>query len=224
MKISESQTIEQVLVERMGVTLEAAVATGADVLDEKVAQAVEAGVDVDQRLSELAKLMAKLSEPTTVAALGELLDCLPQLASLAKIANELPNLVATLGDVLDSYQQRCAAQGIDVEKAVTNGLHAALFLGSEVDSEHLQRIGDLLGSDILNPDAVNVVNNAARSLTHAQQDVCQATAKRIGPWGLLSALRNPEIQRSLAFAVQFGKCFGKNLDHQDVNNNDQDNH
>ena len=30
--------------------------------------------------------------------------------------------------------------------------------------------------------------------------------------GLLTALRNPEIQRSLAFAVEFGKCFGKNLD------------
>ncbi len=212
MNESNTQTIEQVLFERMGVTVEDAVATGVDVIDEKVASAVESGIDVDARLTGLGHLLEKLSEPANVAALCGILDSLPQLAQLAKLADEMPNIMATIGDVLDSHQQRCAAQGIDVEKAITNGVHAALFLGSQVDREHLQRIGDLLGSDVLNPHAVNVVDNAAKSLTNAQQNVCETTPKRIGIFGLLGALRNPEIQRSLAFAVQFGKCFGKNLD------------
>lgn len=209
---SNSQTFEQVLVERMGVTLEAALATGADVLDEKVAAAAQSGIDVEARLTGLGQLLEKLSEPSTVTALAELLDRLPKLAQMAKFAEDIPDILATIGDVLDSYQQRCAAQGIDVEKAITNGLHAALFLGSQVDNEHLQRIGDLLGSDILNPHAVKVVDNAAKSLTNAQQNVCDSMSKRIGVFGLLGALRDPEIQRSIAFAIQFGKCFGKNLD------------
>ena len=213
MSESNSQTIEQVLFERMGLSVEDAVATGADVVDEKVAAAFESGIDVDARLTGMSHLLEKLSEPATVSALGQLLESLPQLAQLAKLANEMPNMLATIGDVFDSHQQRCADQGIDVEKAITNGVHAALFLGSQVDSEHLQRIGDLLGSDILNPHAVNVVDNAAKSLTNAQEHLCESSPpKRVGLIGLLAALRNPEIQRSLAFAVQFGKCFGKNLE------------
>ena len=213
MNPSETQTIEQVLVERMGMSVEDAVATGADAVDEKIARAAESGIDVDARMTGLGQLLEKLSEPTTLAAIGQLLDGLPQLAQLAKLADEMPNLVAMLGDVMDDYQNRCAAKGIDVEKALVNGLEAALWLGSQVDHEHVRRIGDLLGSDILNPHAVSVVNNAAQSLTNAQEQVCgSSTPTRIGMLGLLAALRNPEIQRSLAFAVQFGKCFGQNLD------------
>ena len=63
MNPSESSTIEQVLFERMGVTVEDALATGTDVIDEKVAAASEQGIDVDQRLGELSKVMIQLTEP-----------------------------------------------------------------------------------------------------------------------------------------------------------------
>ena len=208
-----TQTFEQAMFGRMGVSVEDMIATGTDALDEKMAAAVDAGIPVDQQLPALAGLLTKLTRPETVAALNQILDSLPQLAHLAQLANELPNVLATAGDVLDSYQRRCAENDIDVEKAILNGLHAALFLGSKVDSEHLQRIGDLLSSDILNPHAVNVVDNAAKSLTTAQKNVCHGSEqKQLGLFGMLSALRDPQVQRSLAFAVQFGKCFGQNLE------------
>lgn len=208
-----AQTFEQAMFGRMGVSVEDVIATGTDALDEKMAAAVDAGIAMDQQLPALAGVLAKLARPETVAALNQLLDSLPQLAQLAQLANELPNVLATAGDILDSYQRRCAENDIDVEKAILNGMHAALFLGSKVDSEHLQRIGDLLASDILNPHAVRVVDNAAKSLTTAQKNVCQGSEqKQLGLFGMLSALRDPQIQRSLAFAVQFGRCFGNNLE------------
>ncbi len=213
MNPSDSQTIEQALFERMGISVDEAIAAGTDVLDEKVATAVDAGVDVSARMSTLGDLLEKLTQPETVTAIGKLLESLPQLVQLATLAREMPNLLATLGDVLDDYQRRCAAEGIDVEKAFTNGLQAALFLGTKMEKEHLVRIGDLLASDILNPHALNVVDNAAKSLNLAQQNVCEEPdSNRVGMFGLLAALRDTEIQRSLAFAVQFGKCFGKNID------------
>lgn len=211
MNRSNSQTIEQVLFERMGMSVEDAVATGADAVDEKASEAVCSGIDVDERINGVANLLEKLSEPSTISALGQLLESLPQLAQLAKLANEMPNILATVGDVLDGYQESCAAEGIDVEKAITNGLQTALWLGSNVENDQLRRIGDLLGSGILNSHAVSAVDNAARSLTNAQQSVCESKQSKIGMFGLIGALRNPEIQRSLAFAVQFAKCFGKNL-------------
>ncbi len=212
MNPSEPQTVEQVLFERMGVSVEDAVATGTDYVDETVSRAVDSGIEVDQRLAGLGQLLEKLTEPATMSALDQLLDRLPQLAQLAKLAEEMPNLLATAGDVLDDYQKKCEVEGIDIEKAASNGLQTVLYLGSQVDNEHLRRIGDLLGSDILNPHALNVVDNAAKSLNSAQQQVCGETADRIGMLGMLRAFRDPQIQRSLAFAVQFGKCFGQNLD------------
>jgi len=212
MSQSNSQTIEQALFERMGVSVEDALATGTDFIDEKVSRASQSGIDVDARLSSLGHLLEKLTEPSTVASLSQMLDQLPQLAKLAQIADSIPDVLATVGDVMDDYQQRCAAEGIDVDKALTNGLQAILYLGTQINKEHLRRIGDLLGSDIMNPHALNVVDNAAKSLNSAQEDVCGTTPDRIGIFGLLKTLRDPQIQRSLAFAIQFGKCFGQNLD------------
>ncbi|MDG1874394.1 MAG: DUF1641 domain-containing protein [Mariniblastus sp.] len=211
MSESKSQTIDQVLFERMGVTVEDAVATGTDVVDEKLAFALKSGIDVDARLTGVGHLIEKISEPSTLAALAKLIDCLPQLAKLAEVADEIPNIVATVGDVLDNHQQRCSQQGIDVEKAISNGLHAALLLGSQVEPDQVQRIADLLTSDAFNQPTINVVDNAAQSLAHAQQAVAESPSTGVGMLGLLSALRDPEIQRSLAFAVEFGKCFGKNF-------------
>lgn len=212
MRETNSNTIEQVLFNRMGVTIENAMAAGADFVDDQVARAGDSGVDVDERLSGLANLLGKLSEPATISALSELLKQLPQLAQLATMAVELPKLLAIVGDVVEEYQQKFAADGVDVEKALTNGLNAVLYLGSKIDHEHLQRISGLLGSDVLNSNALNVIDNAAKSLNTAQTQTCGESKDRIGIFGMLSALRDPQVQRSLAFAVQFGKCFGKNLD------------
>ncbi|MDB4631936.1 DUF1641 domain-containing protein [bacterium] len=212
MREANSNTIEQILFDRMGVTIENAIAAGADFVDDQAARAGDSGVDVDERLSGLTNLFGKLSEPATILALSELLKQLPQLAQLAKIAVELPKLLAIVGDVVEEYQQKFAADGIDVEKALTNGLNAVLYLGSEIDHERLQRIDSLLSSEILNPNALNVIANAVNSLHTAQTETSGQSKDRIGIFGMLAALRDPQVQRSLAFAVEFGKCFGKNLD------------
>ncbi len=209
----ESQTIEEVLFEKMGVSVEGAFATGADFVDEKVSHAAQQGIDLEPRLSSLMGMLVKLTEPETMSALNTLLERLPQLAQLAKLADEMPNIIATVGDVLDDYQQRCSNEGIDVEKSLVNGLQAALWLGTQVEKEDLSRIGELLKSDILSHHAITVLSNAANSLASAQQDACGSqTKERVGMLGLIGLMRNPEIQKSVAFAAKFGECFGKNMD------------
>ena len=208
----ETQTIEQILYDRTGMSVTDAVATGTDVVDETAARAADAGIEIDTRLSELGRLVEKLTEPSTLSALSQLLEALPALAQLADLARHGPEFLATLADVFDDYQQQCAANGIDVEKALTNGIQAVLYLASQVEMDHLRRVGKLLASDILNPHALNVVDNAAKSLNNAQERVCGVQSDRIGLLGMLKALRDPQLQRSLAFVVQFGKCFGNNLD------------
>ena len=210
-----SQTIEQALFDRMGISLEEALATGTDVLDEKVAAAAQRGVDVESRAEGMAQLLEKLSQPETINSALQLLDLLPRLVPIIRTLEQLPDILATVMDVLEDYQQQFADQGVDVEAALSNGLKSALWLGNQVDSEHLKRMGELLSSEILNADALHVIDSAARSLSSTQSDICEERSpNRIGMMGLWAALRRPEIQRSLAFAVRFGECFGKNLDAQ----------
>jgi uncharacterized protein YjgD (DUF1641 family) len=211
-EMQRGATIEEVLFEQMGVSVENAVATGIDTIDDQVSRAVDSGVDVSGRLKDLAGLLEQLTEPNTLSALQTLLQKLPQLAQLAKIADQLPNALASLGDVLDDQQSRLAEQGIDLEKSLTNGIHAILHLGSKIDREHLNRIGEVLDSEVFNPHAVHVVENAAKSLTTAQENLSQSADDRVGLFGLLAAIRDPQVQRSLAFAIQFGKCFGQNIE------------
>jgi len=210
---TKSQTIEHVLFERMGVSVEDAFATGADFVDEQVSKAAQSGVDIEPRLGSLFEILLKVTEPKTMTALNTLVDRLPQLAELTKLTDEVPNLLATVGDVLDDYQQRCAKEGIDMEKSLANGLHAALWLGSHVEKDDLARLGELLKSDILSHNSISVLGNAANSLSSAQQNACASkTPERVGMLGLVGLLRNPDIQKSIAFAAKFGECFGRNMD------------
>lgn len=209
----EPQTIEQVLFEKMGVSVEGAFATGADYIDEKVCQAAEQGVDLEPRIGSLLELILSVAEPKTMAALKLLVERLPQLAELAKFADEVPNIIATVGDVLDEFQQNCETQGIDMEKSLANGLQAAIWFGSNVEQEDLERLGELLKSDIFHHNSIAVISNAANSLSSAQQNACETkTPDRVGLFGLMGLLRNPDIQKSVAFAAKFGESFGKNMD------------
>lgn len=74
MREANSNMIEQILLDRMGVTIENAIAAGADFVDDQAARAGDSGVAVDERLSGLTKLFGKLSEPATISVLSELLE------------------------------------------------------------------------------------------------------------------------------------------------------
>ena len=135
---TKSQTIEQVLFERMGVSVEGAFATGADFVDETASKAASAGVDVEPRLSSLLSLLMQLTEPENMKALQTLIGRLPQLAELAKLT-----------DALSAVQEKTA------------------------NSKEKQKLG---------------------------------------MFGLLGALKNPDVQKAVAFAAQFGEEFGKTID------------
>ena len=213
MNAPRPQTIENVLFERMGVSVEDAFATGADFVDEQISKAGEAGVDVEPRLSGLLGLLVQLTEPENMKALQTLIERLPRLAELAKLADEVPNLLAAFGDVFDDFQQRCESEGINLECSLVNGLHAALWLGCQIDKEDLSRIGELLKSDILSHESIVVVANAANALSAAQKKSSQGNQKsRVGLLGMLGVMRNPEVQKAIAFAAKFGEEFGRNMD------------
>lgn len=184
-------------------------ATGVDVVDEQCKKVNESGTSIDERLGSLLGLLMKVTEPETVGAINKLVDRLPQLEQASRLLDEVPNLIAIAVDVFDEFARKMDADGIDLEKSLTQGLQAALWLGCRVSSVELERLGYLLRSDVMHPHALEVVGNAASSLANCQQDTCEmVTPERVGMLGMLSALRDPNVQKSIAFGIRFAKCFG----------------
>ncbi|MEL7498916.1 MAG: DUF1641 domain-containing protein [Planctomycetota bacterium] len=214
---TQTSTIEQVLFERMGVTVEDALASGTDVIDEEVSRAAAEGIDVEMRMGSLLGLLQELTEPENMKALKTLIRSLPKLAEFVQIAESFPNLIATVGDAFDEFQQQCEADGLDLERSLLNGLNAALWLGCQADKDDLNRLGQLLKSDMLKPEAITVVSNAANALSKTQQDESTAgEQQRIGLFGLISVMRKPAVQRAVAFAAKFGEKFGENMDQENT--------
>lgn len=189
------------------------VAIATDVFDSFARQAAEEGIDLQQRAADVLSIVKQLTEPENMKALKVLADHLPKIQQAAEMADELPNLVAIATDVIDEWAKSLKKDGIDLEESLKNGLHAALYLGGQIQRGELDRLGYLLRSDVLSEFTVETVGLAGSALSSCRQGSCEhPVPKRMGLFGLLGASRDPSTQRALAFAVQFGKCFGTLLE------------
>lgn len=163
------------------------------------------------------ELADRLSDPRTVAALTRLLDQAEDLSRSIEKAKEiqetLPNLFATAVDVFDEWAVKLKAKGVNLEASLQQGLHAMLWLGAQIRTEELERLGYLLRSDVMNEHSVETVGMAGSALASCRKGTCEhPVPQRVGVFGLLTALRDPNTQRALAFGLQFAKCFGSVLE------------
>lgn len=189
------------------------VAVATDLFDSLARQAAENDIDLEERATQLLHLFKKVTDPENIQALNVLVDHLPQLEKAAEMSDELPNLVSVAMDVFDEWAADLKQEGFDLEQSVRNGIRAALYLGGQIRREELDRLGYLLRSDVLSEHSVETVSLMGSALSSCRQGSCeQPVPQRLGLLGLLSASRDSNTQRALAFAVQFGKCFGNLLD------------
>ncbi|PQO25270.1 hypothetical protein C5Y96_25540 [Blastopirellula marina] len=189
------------------------VAIATDLFDAVARQAADQNIDLEQRATQLLLLFKKATDPENLQALNVLVDHLPQLEKAAEMSDDLPNLIAVATDVFDEWAAELKADGVELEQSVRNGLRAALYLGGQIRREELDRLGYLLKSDVLSQHSVETVSLMGSALSSCRQGSCEhPVPERMGLMGLLSASRDSNTQRALAFAVQFGKCFGNLLD------------
>ena len=124
--------------------------------------------------------------PPASLNLPQLLQALPQLlAALPKLIEVLPNLVAVLPQLIDV--------GTRLQPVLASPEFEAL-----------------LNSGVLDPKTVSFVGQTGTTLVESL-DANQRHPQQMGAWGLLQALRDPDLQRALGFFVNFGKRFGQNI-------------
>lgn len=151
-------------------------------------------LDLDARSRAAARVLERLSRPATLARVEQLLD----------LSEQLPGLLALIGDSLDEFARDQSERGVDVELVMHNFGRTLDALLRLIGSEQLRR---LLESDLLLPGAIESLGEAARALANAQR----GSVHPLGPFGLLRALRDPDVQHALGFAIDVARRFGHQL-------------
>lgn len=152
--------------------------------------------DADERMKKAFALLERMTRPAV----------LDQLETLLELVESAPGAVAMIGDSFDEFARNAAEHGVELDKVVpeiAKVVEASLKL---IGDEHVQQ---LLASDLLLPEAVEALGQAARALANAQR----APERRLGPLGAFFAMREPEVQRAVGFAIDVARRFGANTEY-----------
>lgn len=218
-KLTEPQTVEVLtaLIDRLdrleqlaelADQLPDAALVAADTIDDALTRAADRGVVVDERAREGLMLLEKMTEPETAEALGHLLDRAEHLDRLSALAEEAPDLIATVVDILDAEYARIAERGYDPERALRQAFSSLGRLGELFQSNEFEA---LLESGVLDPNALQAVGSLGMALVETQEEAARGKPPKRGFFGLLGAMRDPDVQRAIGFITTFAKNFGKNL-------------
>ncbi len=115
----------------------------------------------------------------------------------------VPAVVATVTDIVDGVIARLAERGFDVDQRMRALLAAADHLTSP---RALDALAAVLQSEIMAHQTTEVVARMGRAIVHAEHE-----AMPVGIWGLMRALRDPEVQRAAGFLVAMARRFGEEL-------------
>lgn len=180
----------------------------ADSIDDVLTRAAERGVVVDERAREGLMLLEKMTEPETAAALGAVLDRAEHLERLSALAEDAPDAIATVVDILDTEYARAAERGYDPEQILRRSFNALGQLGDLFQSDEFEA---LLESGVLDPEALQAVGSLGSALVESQKEARRGETPQRGFFGLLGALRDDDVQRAIGFITTFAKKFGQNL-------------
>lgn len=122
---------------------------------------------------------------------------------LAELAQSLPPLVAALPELTQALPTFTAAL-----PQLLHAMPALLDLAEQLQPMlQSQEFAGLMNSGVLNPQTLTIVGEAGNALV----ETMEASHQPVGLFGLMGALRDPDVQRGLGFLVEFGKRFGRKL-------------
>ncbi len=181
------------------------IGTAVDAFDAQVADLAARGIDVDVHVRGALALSRAVTAPDVVAVVQRLLGRLDALDAATAALAQGPALAGTLVDTVDHLVARLADAGIDVDARLRALLIAAERL---TRTDTLDAVGALLDSGLFGADAVAVLGKVGAAVA----DAGGRAPTQVGAFGMLRALRDPDVQRAAGFLIQVARGLGKQLD------------
>lgn len=165
-----------------------------DMADDGMRRAKESGLDVEERLSNALVLAERLTAPETVRQLEGALD----------LAQRSQGLAAMTADILDEAMAEAMQKGLDPAHLLRKGVDIAAKTSNFLSSEE---INSLMESGVLGKETLAVISAAGSAMVAAQN----APERSVGLFGLMRAMRDPQVQVAMGFLMEFAKQFGNQL-------------
>lgn len=165
-----------------------------DAVDEQARQACERGVNIDKRLGVALRMAETITDPQMEARFNQLVH----------LSNQAPGLIAMAIDVLDEGYRKAVQEGLDLETLVQQGVFALKQMTELLSSSEFRA---LMESGVLSPSTLKIVSQAGEALNASQKE----EAAKVGLFGAMRALKDPDRKRAMGFLLSFMKNFGKNL-------------
>ena len=107
-----------------------------------------------------------------------------------------------LTDTFDTLAARLGEHGVDLDARLHSVVRAV-----EVSTtpRAVNGLAALVESKLLEPSALAVVSRLAAAFAEPGE------TRPVGMWGLMRALRDPDLQRALGFLLAVGREFGRHL-------------
>ncbi|CCQ92653.1 conserved hypothetical protein [[Clostridium] ultunense Esp] len=155
-------------------------------------------------------LVEKLSDPVIIGQLIRLLDKLENVTFLMDMVEGFlsrgPEIADSVNELVVLLRKNWSRP--EYGSRVESAFLALRRLQEFLDSPQVQA---LFKSDVLDVRSVQLVGKVARSMIQATQETEQMEAKRMGLFGLMKAVNDPEIQTAVHFMINFARNFSKEL-------------
>ncbi len=159
--------------------------------------ALEAGVDPMQAAEQAIPALPK-AIPLAVKAIAP-----ETLALLTRLSDRTSDLALAL-DALDALDQRLAAAGIDKNALSSKGVDVAVRMAATAGTPELTA---LVQAKPFEREALDLTRKAGEALLDARK----SPPTPLGFFGLLKAVGEPDVAKTLALGIQFARNFGKSL-------------
>lgn len=194
---------------------------GAETLDHFMMQAEAQGIDVFDRGQRGLDILEKASRPQNLELVGELLDHAEAVRFAAKAGGAAFERLADSDlDLISDKLGELSARG---GKVLTSPVIDKLLAGPLLDPDKLdkavdalQRLTDvastpafqqLLDSGLLDAAALTTVSTASTALVETRA----SGFERVGLFGTLGRLGDPDVQKAMGFAFALAKRFGASI-------------
>jgi|GEM_PF-578796 len=150
--------------------------------------------DFDERLRRTVGLVEQVTRP-------EILDA---AEGAVRLLAQAPDMAATTADILDAWAQRANDAGIEMGRIVEVVQQFVQGLLRLSTSPEVQRF---LDSAMLRSETVDTLSAAATALAETRE----APTSKVGAFGALRAMGDPDVQAAVGFGLTFAKTFGQSL-------------
>lgn len=155
-------------------------------------------------------LMEKLTEPETMYELSRLLDRVEQINLLFDFLEMFLQRGPSMADSVNSLiiEMRENIDDLGYINKVNTMVESLKSIQQFIDSEQFKE----LQKTLFNEKTLHLLQKVSDSAIKAQQSALENESKRIGAFGLVRELSNPEIQPAVQFLLSFSKHLSKELE------------